>query len=185
MSVVCAKITPDSIHIAADSGIYCGDHIKTGERSAKLRKIDDNFAIGGVGDLGEIAALFRYASDHRPQTNTEQGVFMFLRDFYLEWHEDKAAFYSKAEFAKENPEEDANDYLIVLDGCLFSCSGHCVVQAHSFDAIGAGAPFARTSLLLGNEPTTAVSNAIQLCAFVHPPIVSYRFPASTRQVDEA
>lgn len=176
MSVVCAKISKDSITIAADSGAWSGDDTVAGICRPKLVKIDDNFAIGGCGNLGEVYAFQRYATSHRPTESTEETIFKLMLDFYEWWNraEEIVRPGSASADAKERPA--SNEYLIALDGNLFTCEGTYVAQVACFDAIGAAAHSARTSLVHGLDPVTAVSTASLVHPFVELPVASFTIP---------
>lgn len=175
MSVVCAKIFDDYISIASDSGVYAGDSRVPSTTIEKILHIADDFLIGVCGDVSEMNLMKWFARDHRPEENTEQGIFHFMRDFF-DWCVDE-----KHGFQADEPElpdgvilpKSVNEYLIVYQNKLYCCMGPQVHGITQYAAIGAGAPYALTALSLGHDCVEAVRIASELCVYVHTPVHWY------------
>lgn len=175
MSVVCAKVNESTIVFAADSGVWIGDEALPGVHRSKLRKIDGNFVVGGVGEFGEVCALQRYATKHRPEANTEDAIFDWIVGFYKAWRKAENAIYP-SNIPAHGEEYVPNSYLIGLDGKLFSIQGSCVIEVAEYDAIGAGAQPARVSLCGGDTPGSAIQVAAKASAYVSLPVVCETIP---------
>lgn len=164
MSVVCAKIYDNYITIASDSGVYASDTRIPSTTIEKLLHIDEDFIIGVCGDVGEMNLMRWFAQEHRPVENTEQGIFHFMGEFAEFCREELAPF------GEDEGPEGANEYLIVYQGKLYGCVGTQVHGINEYAAIGAGAPYALSALVLGKSPCEAVRVASELCVFVHTPV---------------
>lgn len=101
--------------------------------------------------------------------------------FYELWNRAEEIVHPGSTSADAKERLASNEYLIVLDGNLFSCEGTYVAKVARFDAIGAAAHSARTSLLHGFDPITAVSTASLVHTFVELPVVSYVIPRQVIQ----
>lgn len=176
MSVVCAKIYPDHITIASDSGVYTGDSVVPSTTIEKVLHIANDFIVGVCGDVSETNLMKWFAEQNRPKENTEHGIFHFMSQFFEFCTEEKSGFMVEPDDG-DSPiimPRSPNEYLIVYEDKVYCCIGPQVHGITEYAAIGAGSPYALTALSLGHDCREAVEIASKLCVYVHTPVREFQ-----------
>jgi ATP-dependent protease HslVU (ClpYQ) peptidase subunit len=161
MTVVVAKKQNGQITFAADSIQVLGHGVIVTDRSIAVNKLfqHNGLTIGTTGSSGEGSLMFLFSRNHRPVAPTFEAVMDFLLEFDA-WARGKDKSFS-----------GHNEYLLAYDGELFRCFTMLdVFKVEEFDAIGAGADFAKTALHLNHSPYEAVEIACQLSVFCNLPV---------------
>lgn len=170
MSVVCARVYPGEICIAADSMITKDDLKKT--NFEKLRVIEE-LTVGGCGHAEELSLFFQFVADTEPYEPTIKGMLQYMKEFST---------------YKENftgNKEIENCYLIVYDNKLFEIDGMFIQEVTDYTAIGEGEPYALTAMRLDYDPEYAVKITSELCTSVSEPVICYRIMTDARVEDFA
>jgi ATP-dependent protease HslVU (ClpYQ) peptidase subunit len=149
MSIVAVKFEQDYITIAADSGDIWGDTV-TVDPGNKLWKITPLLFVGAVGPSSVGTMMKHYLTAHIPQDNTETEWLKFAKDF-------------RRYCIEHGLDSTVASFLVVYDGLVWRINGMHVVEIKTFDAIGAGRPYALAALQLGHDVEDAVNVACDLC----------------------
>ena len=165
MTVIAARKTPDAITFAADTLITTG-YLKATSADIVHSKLfqHNDMAVGSSGDCFEAALMELFTRNHKPVDTNRLSVIDFLVEF-REWVRKKEGGY-----------QPSNQFLIAFDAKLFYvCGGLEVYEVQEFEAIGAGADFARAAMHLGHSARESVEVACKLSLLCSEPITDLRF----------
>lgn len=170
MTVIAARKTSDGTTFAADTLITDGYHLKSTSADIIHSKLfqHNDLSIGSSGDCFEATLMELFTRNHKPVDSNRLSVIDFLVEF-REWVRKKEGGY--------NP---GNMYLLAFDQKLFYvCGGLQVYEVQEFEAIGAGADFARAAMHLGHTAREAVEVACKLSVWCSEPITELMVPSES------
>lgn len=164
MSVICCRIQPDAIHIAADSiGIRGRTQNKDDNKHSKLAMVN-GMIIGGVGTAQENSLLQLYCSTRRPASSREVDILIFISEFAT-WKKEKISVY-----------EIKNTYFLLVEGKAFTIEHFFIEEILTYNSIGAGMDFALAALYMGHGVEDAVKTACHLSIACEAPIKMFSMP---------
>ncbi|MEL6157705.1 MAG: hypothetical protein AAFQ40_17250 [Cyanobacteria bacterium J06623_5] len=166
MTVIAARKTSDAITFAADTLITSG-YLKSTSADIIHSKLfqHNDMAVGSSGDCFESTLMELFTRNHKPTDTDRLSVIDFLVEF-REWVRKKEAGY-----------QPSNRFLIAFSNKLFFvCGGLEVYEVQEFEAIGAGADFARAAMHLGHTARESVEVACKLSLLCSEPINDLRVP---------
>jgi ATP-dependent protease HslVU (ClpYQ) peptidase subunit len=159
MSVIAVKIEQGYVTIGADSGDIWGD-TKTSDPGNKLWEVKPHLFVGAVGPSSIGTVMKHYITLHI-EDNTESGWLKIAKDF-------------RQHCVKHGLDSTAASFIVVCWGRVWRINGLHIVEIKTFDAIGAGRPYALAALQLGHSVEKAIGTACDLCTQCAAPIVLLR-----------
>lgn len=159
MSVVVVKNFKDRIELVADSMFVAGEDQR--ETGNKLEKINEHFAIGGVGSLFLFETLVLFAKENEPDSNTTKGMLEYQKKFFTYL---KDLYPNKTVFDFSFTIAYKNKVFYLFEWGLYE------VKENDFYCSGSGATFAKAIMSIGESPEKAVEVACKNNIYCAKPI---------------